>query len=224
MMSEASLVADGDTAAGPGAPVGVLRVRFSDVDVLPSTPFGRVGPVSDEFVDRGVTSFGDAARWLRASPYGLNSSQDAFAVFRDGVGTCTTKHAAIVTLAGEVGVGVQLVWGLYPLDDSIIAGAGAVLAAAGVPFVPNVHCFVDVNGAFVDLTDGNCTGKRRMVEDYLSLSAVDVGADEERFWSGAVGELCDRDPRFGHLDVAGLRVVLADCLAANPLLCARPDD
>lgn len=224
MMLEASLVVGGDTVVGAGGSVGVLRVRFSDVDVLPSVRFGRLGPVSAEFVERGVTSLGDAARWLRAAPYGLNASRHALAVFHDGFGTCTTKHAAIVTLAGEVGVGVQLVWGLYPLDDSIIAGAGVVLAAAGVPFVPNVHCFVDVAGAFVDLTEGNCTGKRRLVEDYLSLTAVDVGADEERFWEVAAAQLCERDGRFGHVDVAGLRVVLADCLAANSLLCARPAD
>ena len=40
-------------------------------------------------------------------PYGYNSDRDDLLIlFREGFGSCTTKHAVIATLAGELGLPV----------------------------------------------------------------------------------------------------------------------
>lgn len=204
---------------GSNGEPALLRVRFADVTILPTVRVESVGPVSDELVARGVDTFRDAAVWLRSAPYGRNAAGDALAVFRDGCGTCTTKHAAIVTLADELAVELQLVWGMYALDESIIEGAQAVLDRAGVPFVPNIHCFVAHAGHYVDLTEGNCTGKRRQIEDYLAISSANVGDSEHVALQAAADELCSSDPRFAHMTVPGLLDTLDACLAVNAMQC-----
>jgi hypothetical protein len=200
----------------------LIRVRFDGVDALPSTPIEPCcGPVGEEFLARGVATLRAAATWLRAVPYGFTEVDDPLAVFRAGQGTCETKHVAVVTLARELGVDLAWIWGLYALDDSIIDGAGAVLARANLPFVPNIHCFVRFDGQYVDLTEGNCTGKRGLIEEYQALAEAEPGDDMAAARQAAATELIANDERFAGWTPTGLLAKLADCYAASPLFCQR---
>jgi hypothetical protein len=203
-------------------PAATVRVVFDPLLVLPSAPIEPgCGPVGEEFLARGVTTLRAAAVWLHVAPYGMNDADGPLAVFRDGYGTCETKHIAAVTLARELGVALEWIWGLYGLDDSVMDGAGAVLGKAGIPFVPNIHCFVRFDGRYVDLTEGNCTGKRGLIEEYRSLAEAEPGDDMAAARQIAAADLIASDDRFAGWTPTALQAVLADCYAASPLFCER---
>ena len=64
--------------------------------------------LSRAFADLGLSSFQQACRWVHELPYGYNSDRDdPIILFAERKGTCTTKHAAIVTLAQELGLPVD---------------------------------------------------------------------------------------------------------------------
>jgi hypothetical protein len=174
----------------------MIQIEFSPTSSLPDAPIDPRGPLGIEFALRGVATIAEAAAWLAALPYGPNDVSDATAVLRDGQGTCTTKHAALITLAGEAGQAIDLWWGLYALDESVVEGAGVLLTHAGIPFAPNIHCFLGYAERYVDLTLGNCTGKRGDIEDYLAIDRATVGASDTAACREATVRLCHDDQRF----------------------------
>ncbi len=97
---------------------------------------------------------------------------------------------------GEAGHHVELWWGPYALDESVVEGAATTLARARIPFAPNIHCFLGHADQYVDLTHGNCTGKRLDIEDYLDVERATVGASETAACRQAARRLWDDDPRF----------------------------
>ncbi len=203
------------------------RVTFSGLERLPMAEIrAEVGPVCAAFAGRGLRTTADAARWLRDLPYGRNVSAGELAVFTDGVGTCTTKHAAYLTAAAELGLDASLVWGVYALDASVVTGVGAILDRHGLPFVPMIHCFIAAPNlgsvAFVDLTEGNCTGKNLQIIDYLRLVDARVGADTTVTLTTVAAELCEGDPRFRGIAPEGIIAVLAECRVAMAAACAVP--
>ncbi len=203
------------------------RVTFAGVDRLPVADLRRqAGPACAAFLERGLRTTADAARWLRELPYGHNASSGPMAVFADGVGTCTTKHAAYLTAAAELGLDASLVWGVYALDESVVTGVGAVLARRALPFVPMIHCFIAVPGrggsaAFVDLTEGNCTGKNLQIVDYLELVDARVGADTTATLTAVAAELSRCDPRFRGTPPERVMAALAECRTTMAAACAR---
>jgi hypothetical protein len=61
-------------------------------DALPNVPLRAAGPVSVEFIARGITNFQAAGRYLQALPYGRTANRADFsAVLYEGGGTCSTK-------------------------------------------------------------------------------------------------------------------------------------
>ena len=49
-------------------------------------------------------------------PYGSNSNKDDILIlFKEGYGSCTTKHAVIATLAEELGIPISKSTGIYAM-------------------------------------------------------------------------------------------------------------
>lgn len=42
----------------------------------------------------------------------------------------------------------------------------------GLSFIPQIHCFLEYQLYRVDLTEGNCNGKNKTIEDYNFLVRV----------------------------------------------------
>jgi GNAT superfamily N-acetyltransferase len=63
-------------------------------------------------------------------------------------GTCSTKHGALVSLAGEVGVEAELRIGLFPLSGSV----APELQAHGLSWLPEMHTYCAIGGRPLDLT------------------------------------------------------------------------
>ena len=70
---------------------------------MPDKPITDSGLVSNEFIGLGIRSFHEACRYVHELPYGYNSDRDDLMIlFKEKMGTCTTKHAVIASLAAEL--------------------------------------------------------------------------------------------------------------------------
>ena len=137
------------------------------IETLPNVPIQPHGIMSEKFCQQGLTTFHDACQWVQRLPYGANShSEDSLILFEEGYGNCTTKHGAIARLAHEQGLSIHKNLGFYRLNDEIVTGVNALLAPYGLDFIPQSHCFLVYENSWVDLTEGNCNGKNKTIEDY----------------------------------------------------------
>lgn len=194
---------------------------------LPDADLRRGGALAQRFRGLGLHRFRQACRWLRDLPYGWNQSiDDPGVALDDGFGTCYSKHAAAVVLATELGLTLERVAGFYRLDASIVPSAAPILAEAGLPWLPQVHCFlVAGSGARVDLTEGNCHGKTCLPERYeleIAVPATLGYAGEDRLYRAGLELL---QPLHGHLAEQRIDVMLAlrdRCSAATKAGCAMP--
>lgn len=120
--------------------------------LLPAAPLGQ-GPISDALRAQGCVTLVDAARVAWATPYGRNADpDDPLCVLLEGRGTCSTKHRLVLLAARESGVDARLCAGIFLMHARNTPRVGPVLAAAGLPAVPEAHCYLLVEGNRVDLT------------------------------------------------------------------------
>jgi len=141
--------------------------------VFPNAAIKAAGPVSGKFLSLGINGFIDACRYVHELPYGYNSDRDdLMLLFKEKLGSCTTKHAVIATLAEESGLPIKKAIGIYAMTEEIVTGAGKILDTFGLPYVPMLHCFLVYGDHRVDLTEGNDNGKKRSLEDFLYTKKV----------------------------------------------------
>jgi hypothetical protein len=141
--------------------------------VFPNAAIKAAGPVSGKFLNLGIKGFIDACRYVHELPYGYNSDRDDLMIlFREKLGSCTTKHAVIATLAAESGLPIEKVIGIYAMTEEIVTGSGKIIDQYGLPYVPMLHCFLVYREYRVDLTEGNHNGKKRSIEDFLYTKKV----------------------------------------------------
>ena len=155
---------------------------MENFNVFPDNPISGNGPVSNAFIELGITNLQTACRYVRELPYGYNSDRDDLMIlFKEKMGSCTTKHAVIATLAEELALPVNKNIGIYAMTEAIVRGAGKITEEYGLPYVPMIHCFLVYNGHSVDLTEGNNNGKRRSLEDFLHTQevAANISAKDE---------------------------------------------
>ena len=141
--------------------------------VFPDAAIRVSGPVSNKFLSLGIKGFIDACRYVHELPYGYNSDRDDLMIlFKEKMGSCTTKHAAIATQAVESGLPIEKAIGIYAMTEEIVTGTGKILDQYGLPYVPMLHCFLVYRVYRVDLTEGNNNGKKRSIEDFLYTEKV----------------------------------------------------
>lgn len=119
---------------------------------LPEFPLRPLGPASEAFLERGAPTYRAAAELVWRLPYGRGARRDDLAVLADRRGTCSTKHALLARLAREHSVGVALVLAIYMMDEQNTPGVGSVLMSHGLTTLPEAHCMLRWEGAYVDLT------------------------------------------------------------------------
>lgn len=123
------------------------------LSAMPATPLRPATPLGARLAALGVGDLRAAARWVAALPYGRNADRaDYRLVLAERRGTCSTKHALVAACAAEVGAPVELRWGVFAMREATTPGVGAVLAAAGLAAVPEMHCWLAVGGRELDLT------------------------------------------------------------------------
>jgi hypothetical protein len=154
-------------------------ITFFTAEALPAVRLGTAGPTTAAFVERGISRFRDAARFIASLPYGRNSNRsDHLVVLRENRGTCSTKHSLLARLAQERNLPIALCIGIYEMDGLNTPGVGAVLEEHGLTSIPEAHCYLRRGSKRFDVTlnGGNVAREpidRVFVE--VEISAEQVG-------------------------------------------------
>lgn len=174
-------------------------------NVFPDKSISQNGPVSQMFIDLNIASFHGACRHVHELPYGYNSNRDDLMVlFKENMGTCTTKHAVIGTLAQEMALPVYKHVGIYAMTEEIVSGTRDLLARFRLPYIPMLHCFLVFENFRVDLTEGNANGKNRSIEEFLFVQQVPsaiTAKDEYLLYRNALKETVLKRPEISGADI-----------------------
>lgn len=150
--------------------------------IFPNAAVSGRGIISRQFTAQGIDTFLDACRFVQALPYGYNSNRDdRLILFKERMGSCTTKHAVIAELAAETGLSIHKTIGIYAMTEAIVSGTGKICRSHSLPYIPMVHCFLDFQGRRVDLTQGNHNGKNSPIDTFLFTEKVtpNISAKDE---------------------------------------------
>jgi len=160
-------------------------VEFLTAEALPAAQLRGSGPTTSAFIERGVSSFRDAARFVAALPYGRNSNRsDQLMVLLENKGTCSTKHALLARLAQEQNLPIALCIGIYEMDGLNTPGVGAVLRTNELTAIPEAHCYLKYGPQRIDLTWARGDPRRQPIEkllDEVEISAEQAGAHKAHF-------------------------------------------
>jgi len=168
----------------------------------------------------GIQSVHEACRYVYGLPYGYNSDRDDLMIlFKEKMGTCTTKHAVIASLAAELGLPITRAVGVYPMTEAIVTGTDNILAEYGLPYVPMIYCFLEYGDYRVDLTEGNRNGKNRPIDDFLYTDRVEAtisAKDEYMIYRKALSDVILKREELKGIDIrrllqareAGLKLLL----------------
>jgi hypothetical protein len=180
-------------------------MKMDNYRILPERAIIADGPMSTEFKALSIGSFHEACRYVHELPYGYNSDRDDLMIlFKEKMGTCTTKHAVIATLAAEIGLPITRGVGIYPMTEAIVTGANKILTEFSLPYVPMIHCFLEYEDYRVDLTEGNRNGKNRPIDDFLFTDQVDAtisAKDEYLIYRKALSEVILKRPELEGVDI-----------------------
>jgi hypothetical protein len=141
--------------------------------VFPNPVLDVKGIIVQQFIDQNIKTFQDACIYVHDLPYGYNSTTDDILIlFKEGYGSCTTKHAVIATLAEELHIPVYKMIGIYSMDEELVTGTKLILDKYHLPYLPMIHCFLIYDSYRVDLTEGNNNGKNTSIEEFLFTKKV----------------------------------------------------
>jgi hypothetical protein len=189
---------------------------------LPDCDIHAGGIVGAAFLGREITTFRRACQWVKDLPYGHNTRvEDAMVLFEDERGTCFTKHGVIARLAGELELSVYKNLGFYRLNDEIVTGVAELLKPHGLSFVPQIHCFLEYRGFRVDLTEGNCNGKNKTIDDYdfvVPVAAESTRAELQQLYADHCQQYRLLDPRLAGISMSAIGDLMMAC---NQLMAAR---
>ncbi len=110
--------------------------------------------ISNQFLQRGISSFEEASSYIKALPYGRNADKhDSLCVFKDQKGTCSTKHALLKRLAEENAQNdIMLMMGIFRMNVQNTPQTKRVLSEYGLEYIPEAHNYLKYNGSVIDCT------------------------------------------------------------------------
>lgn len=135
---------------------------------LPDKKIKPTGKISKKFLQLGIRTFKNACSYVHDLEYGYNSDKDdEMILFKEKMGSCTTKHGVIAKLAEELEIPLYKKVGVYELTETIVTGAEKILQKYNIPYIPMVHCFLVYDSYRFDLTEGNKNGKNTSIEKFI---------------------------------------------------------
>ena len=151
----------------------------------------------------GITGFLAACRYVHELPYGYNANRDdLMSLFKENMGSCTTKHAVIATLAAELKIAIDKSIGIYAMNEDLVTGTGQILEKYSLPYLPMVHCFLEFQDHRVDLSEGNRNGKKGPIDKFLytkKVAACISGKDEYLLYRKALASHVLTRPEFQYI-------------------------
>jgi len=103
-----------------------------------------------------------ASPLLSKLPYGRNSSRtDLSLVISEHKGSCSSKHAFLKKIADLNNLpNIKLILGLYKMNEKNTPGIGSVLTKHNINFIPEAHCYLQINNLKIDITTSNSDFKK----------------------------------------------------------------
>ena len=133
--------------------------------------------ISKEFLKRNISTFEEAARFVKDMPYGRNPNKNnLISLFEDGCGTCSTKHALLKGLADENGFEkLRLMVGIFKMNGTNTPPVSDTLKQHGLDYIPEAHCYLRYDEAVID-----CTSPHSGPDDFLSdlLEEIEITPDQ----------------------------------------------
>lgn len=126
---------------------------------LPDTFIVEGKEISNQFLKKKLTTFHTAINHVYTLQYTPPSEPFNFKLVLDEErGTCSTKHALLVSLAQELNLPIQLGLGIYPLTPLMFPIIKDILKQYNIPYIPESHNFMVFNNQLLDITfPGACT-------------------------------------------------------------------
>ena len=154
----------GETTPADTAPPAPPWADLPNILLLP-----KVSPLARMCQDLGLGTFHHVADRVLRLPYGRNCDRTALqSVLEEGRGTCATKHALLAALAGEHGVELPLMLGIYEMNGVNTPAVAAVLRKAGLASLPEAHCYLAWGKTRIDLTGvGRATDETFLLEERI---------------------------------------------------------
>ena len=147
---------------------------MNSYDNLPDAEIKSLGEMSRKFLDMKIRSFKDACLFVHDMAYGYNTNkEDPMVLFKEGCGSCTTKHGVIATLAKELGIPLHKKVCVYKFTEEITTGVDKIVKKYEIPYVPMVHCFLAYKDFQFDLTEGNNNGKKKPIDEFIYAEQVE---------------------------------------------------
>lgn len=117
--------------------------------------------VSDEFLKKDIKTFHDAVRFIHHLPYGRNKNpQNIASIIDEGIGTCSTKHACLKTLAEENEIhSIQLNLCIFSMNKKNTPGVGDILDAYKLSYILEAHMCLSYDNERYDFTFPETTRK-----------------------------------------------------------------
>lgn len=188
---------------------------MNNIEVLPNSQISSNGVISQQFYRRNLTTFHQACHWVKNLPYGSNSSNDdSLIIFQEGKATCTNKHGIISRLAEELDLEIYKNLGFYRLNDEIVTGINKIIEPYGLSFIPQIHCFLEYKNYRIDLTEGNCNGKNKTIEDYDFVVRVKpdlTHQEHETYYLEYLEKYFLIEPKLKELGAIKILELLAEC-------------
>ena len=117
-----------------------------------------------EIIESGCVTWQDLLRSVRNFKYGRGENRGDFEqVWYQRMGTCSTKHGFLYQVAQKNQFKeVQLMVGMYLMNQENTPKIGGVLAANHLTSIPEAHCYLKVGENYVDATSNH--------SDYLTIA------------------------------------------------------
>jgi len=115
------------------------------------------GIISNEFLNRNITDFHSANKYVSELPYKRNSDKNNIqCVFDDLGGTCSTKHATLRKLALENDQqDVKLILGIFKMDAEYTQKIKNILEKFDLNYIPEAHNYLKIDDEYFDFTKPN---------------------------------------------------------------------
>lgn len=149
------------------------------IEIIDPDGFGVIISVKDITLDANVTSnkpikqkgiktWNNLLKFIKELPYGRNASRtDLSLVLKEMKGTCSSKHAYLKNVALDNNLDqVKLILGIYKMNASNTPGIGNHIKENKLPYIPEAHCYLKINGKFIDVTNRE-SDIRRIKNDIL---------------------------------------------------------
>ncbi|WP_235016323.1 hypothetical protein [Aquimarina sp. AU474] len=110
-------------------------------------------PLTRDMIAKGIQDWQALLTYVQQIPYGRNASRtDVSLVISEHQGTCSSKHALLKTIADHNMIAVDLVMGMYKMNQKNTPKIGTILTEHHLEYIPEAHCYVRKGSLTIDVT------------------------------------------------------------------------